>query len=90
MARSLAVILTNRPNCFQKTVISKIGFINCHKLVTPIFRSTFISLPPETIRHRSCKVINKQNFDIYKKDDSYFELFWKVLEKHVPTKLLLL
>lgn len=87
MARSLDVILTNRPNYFQKTVISETGFINCHKLVTSIFRSTFIRLPSETIRYRSCKVINKQNFDIYKKDDSCFELLWKVLEKHVPTKL---
>ena len=96
----LDVILTNRPNFFQNTVISGTGLSDCHKLVTTIFRSTFIKLPPKTIRYRSYKTFNKQNFiheldqklikgDIYKTDDSYSklsEIFSEVIEKHAPTK----
>ena len=49
----LDVMLTNRPNCLQNTVISETGSGDCHKLVTTIFRSTFIKLPPKTIRYKS-------------------------------------
>ena len=49
----LDVMLTNRPNCLQNTVISETGSSDCHKLVTTIFRSTFIKLPPKTIRYKS-------------------------------------
>ena len=58
----LEVILINRSNCFQNIVISKTGLSDFHKLVTTIFRSTFIKLPPKTIRYRSFKTLNKQNF----------------------------
>ena len=68
-----------------KTVISPTGLSGCHKLVTTIFRSAFIKLPPKTIRYRSYKAFNKKNFvheldqkliksDIYKADDSYSKL----------------
>ena len=63
----LAVIHTNGPNCFQNTVMSETGLSDCHKLVTTIFRSTFIKLPPKTIRYRSYKTFNKQNF-VYELD----------------------
>ena len=49
----LDVMLTNRPNCLQNTVISETGSSDCHKLETTIFRSTFIKLPPKTIRYKS-------------------------------------
>ena len=55
-------MLTSRPNCFQNTVISETGLSNCYKLVTTIFISTFIKLYPKTIRYRSYKTFNKQNF----------------------------
>ena len=94
------VLLTNRPNCFQNTVISETGLSDFHKLVITIFRSTFIKFPPKSIRQRSYKSFNKQNFvheldqklikgDIYKTDDSYSkltEIFSEVLQKRAPTK----
>ena len=69
--------------CFQKTIICETGLSDCHKLVTTVFKSTFIKLPPKTIRYRSYKNFNKQNFvheldqrlikdDIYYTNDSYF------------------
>ena len=96
----LDVILTNRPNSFQKTVTTETGLSDCHKLVSTVFRSTFTKLPPNTVRYRSYKTYDKQNFfheldqkliqgDIYKTDDSYSkltEIMSEVLEKHAPLK----
>ena len=96
----LDVILTNRPNSFQKTVTTETGLSDCHKLVSTVFRSTFIKLRPKTVRYRTYKTYYKQNFlhelnqkliqgDIYKTDDSYSklnEIMSEVLEKHAPLK----
>ena len=65
----LDVIHPNRPSCFQNTVISETGLSDWHKLVTTIFRSTFMKLPPKTIRYRSYKTFNKQNF-VYELDQT--------------------
>ena len=54
------IILPNRPNCFQKTVVSETGLSDCHKLVTTIFRSACIKLPPKTIRYRSYKLLTNK------------------------------
>ena len=78
----LDLILTNRPKYFQKTIVCETGLSDCHKLVTAIFRSTFIKLPPRIITYRSYKTFDKQNFvheldqrlitgDIYKTKESY-------------------
>ena len=96
----LDVILTNRPKSFQKTIITETGLSDCHKLVTTILRATFLKLPPKTLRYRSYKSFNKQDFvheldqrliqgDIYKTENSYSkltEIFSEVLEKHAPMK----
>ena len=96
----LDVLLTNKPNSFQKSVTTETGLSDCHKLVSTVFRSTFIKLPPKTIKYRSYKTYDKQNFlheldqrliqgDIYKTDDSYSkltEILSEVLEKHAPLK----
>ena len=58
----LDVILTNRPNSFQKTVTNETGLSDCHKLVSTVFRSTFIKLPPKTVRYRSYKTYDKKIF----------------------------
>ena len=47
----LDVILINRPNSFQKTVIMETAVSDCHKLATTIFRSTYLKLPPKTMRY---------------------------------------
>ena len=63
----------------------KLSLSDCHDLVTKIFRSTFIKLTTKTIRYRSNKTFNKQNFVHeldkklikgynYKTGDSYYEL----------------
>lgn len=77
---------------------------DCHKSANTILRFTFIKLFSETIRYRPYKIFNKQSFvheldqklikeDIYKEYDSYstlIEIFSEVLQKHAPTKSMLL
>ena len=76
------ILLTNKPNSFRKTVTTETGLSDCHQLVSTVFRSAFIKLPPKTVRYRSYKTYDKQIFlheldpkliqgDIYKTDDSY-------------------
>ena len=73
-------ILINRPNSFQKTVIMETAVSDCHKLATTIFRSTYLKLPPKTMRYIWFKPFSKQDFvhefdkklikgDIYETDD---------------------
>ena len=88
----LDVILTNRPNCFQNTYISATDLSDCHKLVTTTFRSAFTKLPPKSVRYRSYKTFNKENFvheldqKLVKGDisDSYFKLI--EIFSHARTK----
>ena len=58
----LDVLLTNKPNSFQKCVTTETGLSDCHKLVSTVFRSTFIKRPPKTIKYRSYKTYDKQIF----------------------------
>ena len=96
----LDVILTNKPNSFQRTEVTETGLSDCHKLVSTFFRSTFVKIPPKIIKYRSYKTYDKQNFlheldqrliqrDIYETNDSYSkltEIMSEVLDKHAPLK----
>ena len=55
----LDVLLTNKPNSFQKTGVCKMGLRDCHKMVFTIFRSTFIRLPPKLLNIETIKVLMK-------------------------------
>ena len=96
----LDVILTNKPNCFQKTSAFETGLSDFHKLVVTIFRSTFKKLPPRIIKYRSYKNFNEKNFvyeldqqliqgDVYKTENSFSkltEILSETLNKHAPIK----
>ena len=58
----LDVLLTNKPKSFQKTFVCKTGRSDCHKLVSTIFRSTFIKLPPKVAKYRSYKNFDENKF----------------------------
>ena len=81
----LDVLLTNKPKSFQKTFVCKTGRSDCHKLVSTIFRLTFIKLPPKVAKYRSYKNFDENKFcldldqilikgDIYKTKDPYTKL----------------
>ena len=88
-------MLTSKPNCFQKTVISETKTNDCHKLVTTVFRSTLVKLFQKTIRFTLYNFLIQeldQNLikgDICKTDDScskLTEIFPEILKKHAPAK----
>ena len=58
----LDVLLTNKPKSFQKTFVCETGLSDCHKLVTTIFRTTFIKLPPKVVKYRSYKNFDENKF----------------------------
>ena len=78
----LDVLLTNKPKSFQKTFVCETELSDCHKLVSTIFRSTFIKLPPKVENCRSYKNFDENKFcheleqilikgDLYKPKDPY-------------------
>ena len=81
----LDVLLTNKPNSFQKTIVPETGLSDCHMLLATTLRSTFIKLSPKTVKYRSNKNFNETVFlheldqkliqgDLYRSDDPYFKL----------------
>ena len=58
----LDVLLTNKPESFQKTFVCETGLSDCHKLVATIFRSTCIRLPPKVVKYRSYKNFDESKF----------------------------
>ena len=69
-------------------------------LIATTLRSTFIKLPPKTVKYRSYKNFNETAFlheldeqliqgDLYRSDDPYLnltEIFSSILDKHAPIK----
>ena len=96
----LDLILTNKPNSFQKTIVCETGLSDCHMLVATTLRSTFIKLPPKTLKYRSYKNFNEFTFlheldqtllqgELFTSNDPYSkltEIFSDILNKHAPIK----
>ena len=58
----LDVLLINRPNNFQNTNVCETGLSDCHMLIETTLRSTFIKLPPKTVKYRTYKNFNETVF----------------------------
>ena len=96
----LDVLLTNKPNGFQKTIVCQTGLSDCRMLVATTLRSTFLKVPPKTVKYRSYKNFNQTIFlqeldqkliqgDLYRSDDPYLKLtqiISSALDKHAPVK----
>ena len=55
----LDALLINRPNSFQKKIVCETCLSECHMLMVTTLRSTFIKLPPKTVKYRSHKNFNE-------------------------------
>ena len=94
----LDILLTNKPNSFQKTIVCDTSLSDCHMLIATTFRSTFIKLLLKTVKGRSHKnetvflheldqKLNQE--DLYRSNDSYLKLtkiFSSTFDKHAPIK----
>ena len=58
----LDVLLTNKPNNFQQTIVCETGLSDYHMLIATTLRSTFIKLPPKTAKYRSYKNFSETVF----------------------------
>ena len=93
-------LLTNKPNCSQKTIFCETGFNVYYMLVATVLRSTFINLFSKKIRYRNLKKTSEETFchkldqiqlkgEMYKLQDPYSkptEVFSNLLENHVLMK----
>lgn len=68
----LDALPTNKPNCFQETVICVTDLSDCNKLVITIFRSKFINLSPQSATYKSYKSFNGKKA-VYKLDQKLIQ-----------------
>ena len=55
-------MLTNRPNCFQKTSAVVSGPNDFHKMIVSCLKTTFKKIPQKKIIFRDYKMFDEQNF----------------------------
>jgi len=92
------LILTNRPHCFQNSIVLETGLSDFHKLTTTVMKTTFRKKPAKIIKYRdyknysAFKFQNEVNFCLAGIDlnvisnDEYVSLLTEVLSKHAPIK----
>ena len=61
-------MLTNRPNCFQKTSTVVTGLSGFHQMIISCLKTTFKKILAKKIIFRDYKNFDKQNF-LYKRFD---------------------
>ena len=92
------LILTNRPYCFQNTIVLETGLSDFHKLTATVMKTSFSKKPAKIIKYRDYKNYsafnfqNEVNFHLAGIDlnvisnDEYISLLMEVLSRHAPIK----
>jgi len=97
---SLDIMLTNRPNYFQKSCTIETGLSDCHKMIATCLKATFRKIPAKVITYRDYKNFQSDIFlyeldqemikgRFYKDDNPYqcfTNSFKSILDKHAPFK----
>ena len=97
---TIDLILTNRPDSFQKTCSTETGVSDYHKCISTFFKSHYSKLKPKAIHYRNYKNFDVSLFlnDLEKTtlltnsncpNENYQHLtenFISVVEKHAPLK----
>ena len=93
-------MLTNRPNCFQKTSTVVTGLSDFHKMIISCLKTTFKKIPPKKIIFRDYKKLDEQNFlynfdqqmikgKFYKQKnmyESFSDTFKAIVNNYAPLK----
>ena len=96
----MILILTNKPSSFQKTMATKTGLSDFHKLVSTFFKFYYSRLKPKIVYYRNYKNFNNSNFlkelsnntlflDSDDSSETYNFLatkFQEALNRHTPLK----
>ena len=56
------VLLINKPNSFQKTIVCETGVSDHHMLIPTVLKSTLVKLPPKIERYRNYKNFSEETF----------------------------
>ena len=91
------LIITNKPGCFQNTVVTTTGLSDCHKFVTTVLKASFKKALPKEIFYRDYKSFDKEVFqnELYlklnnglniKEYDLFEKIFLELLDEHAPIK----
>ena len=92
------LILTNRPKCFQNSMVLETGLSDFHLLTLSILKTTFRKGPPKVIKYRDYKRYLPLNFQNELKfrlngidltqisNDEYVSLLMEMLNRHAPLK----
>ena len=97
---TIDIILTNRPNCFQKMSTVVTGLSDFHRMIISCLKTTFKKIPPKKIIFRDYKKLDEQNFlydldqqmikgKFYKEKnmyESFSDTFKAIVNKHAPLK----
>ena len=97
---TIDVMLTSRPNGFQKTCTVVKGLSDFHKMIILCLKTTFKKIPPKKIIFRDYKKFHEQNFlydldqqmikgKFYKEKnmyESFSDTFKAIVNKHAPLK----
>ena len=95
---SIDLILTNRSNAFQNTIVVETGLSDFHKLTATVLKMSFKKKPPKIISYRNYKHFSQSKFrnDVDKcfskcdivniSNDEFVRFFMTILNKHAPLK----
>ena len=97
---TIDIMLTNRPNCFQKTSTVVTGLSDFHKMIISCLKTTFKKIPPKKVIFRDYKKFDEQNvlYDLdqqmikgkfYKEKnmyESFSDTFKAIVNKYAPLK----
>ena len=97
---TIDIILTNRPNCFQKTSTFITGLSDIQKVIISCLEATLKKIPSKKIIFRDYKKIDKENFlydleqqmikgKFYKDKNmygSFSDTFQAIVNKHATLK----
>ena len=94
--RPIDLMLTNKKHSFMKNQSFEAGFSDHHHLIYTILKSTYVKLPPKTIRYRKYKNFQMEEFqrelEINLKETTHADyqvlhsVIVNVLQKHAPLK----
>ena len=57
------LIITNKPGCFQDTIVTFIGLSDCHKFVSTVLKASFKKALPKEVFYRDYKHFNNEDFE---------------------------
>ena len=94
----IELILTNRPNSFQNSMVIETGLSDFHKLTATVLKTSFRKMPPKVVQYINYKTFSHAKFrneihclvnwiDIFDtSNDDFVAMLMNILNNHAPLK----